>query len=437
MSDTVVIALNQLRPGLVLPTAIYDGRNQDLLLLGKGLRVTHQHLQRLFARGISSIAIDQEFASEITKGGSSVPPQTSKAAVLRQRQIERAQEREEVVRRERAPLMEQLKRPETLEYSEEVLESRTQKREQTRSSLKTFFDSASLPGLRDGKAVKGIAVEAIQDMMLDLDLFVKLAIDPNDASEDHDHCVRVSELAMAVATVMQHPRNRVEELGMGCLIYRSAISKKCEHLRNLDRDLTALEKLEFTKNPKLMFEALEDVTDIPVGARQVAYQIYERWNGSGYPRQKVGNQIHPLARIASVCDVYVALTSSRPHRRAFEPYQAVEQILIDTRNHKFDPKVVRAFLQTVCLYPLGSYVELTDGHMGVVIRTNIEHFDRPVVKLLFNEKSERIISHTIDLQETPELSVVRAIEKDVFEVMLLATENKKAVQRTFAFDPQI
>ena len=199
-------------------------------------------------------------------------------------------------------------------------------------------------------------------------------------------------------------------------------------MRGKDRELTQIERLEFTKNPIMMFDALKDVANLPGGARQVAYQIYERWDGSGYPRQRRGNQIHPLAQIASVCDSYVALTSPRPHRAAFEPYQAVETILVDTQKGKYSPLVVKAFLQTVCLYPIGSFIELSNESLAVVVRTNIEHYDSPIIQVLFDEMGQRIVPQTVDLVKEPKLHVVRAIESDIIEAMLFATEENIANQ---------
>ena len=112
----------------------------------------------------------------------------------------------------------------------------------------------------------------------------------------------------------------------------------------------------------------------------VAYQMHERANGSGYPRGRTIEQTHPLARIAAVADSFTALVSARPHRAGMLPYFAVEKLVRDTAKGLFDPQAVRGLLQAVSLFPIGSYVELNDGYVGRVIRSNAFDYTKPIVE---------------------------------------------------------
>lgn len=83
--------------------------------------------------------------------------------------------------------------------------------------------------------------------------------------------------------------------------------------------------------------------------REIAQSHHERWDGSGYPNGLVGEAIPLPARIMSICDVYDALRSQRPYKRAFDHAKAVEIIRNGDERIKpthFDPAVMQAFLSS-------------------------------------------------------------------------------------------
>ena len=78
-------------------------------------------------------------------------------------------------------------------------------------------------------------------------------------------------------------------------------------------------------------------------AASIASTHHEKWNGSGYPRGLVGDDIPIEGRITAVADVFDALTNKRPYKDAF-PYNKAISILQESRGIHFDPRVLDAFL---------------------------------------------------------------------------------------------
>ncbi|MBU2431578.1 MAG: HD domain-containing protein, partial [Proteobacteria bacterium] len=76
--------------------------------------------------------------------------------------------------------------------------------------------------------------------------------------------------------------------------------------------------------------------------RNIAYSHHEKWNGQGYPKGLKGHQIPLSARIVAIADVYDALTSERPYKKAFSHEKSVEIILKDSSTH-FDPDIIEIF----------------------------------------------------------------------------------------------
>jgi len=79
-------------------------------------------------------------------------------------------------------------------------------------------------------------------------------------------------------------------------------------------------------------------------AREVAWSHHERWDGKGYPHQLLGEEIPLVARIVSVADVYDALTSKRPYKRAMT-HEESREILLAGKGIQFDPDVIEAFVK--------------------------------------------------------------------------------------------
>lgn len=78
-------------------------------------------------------------------------------------------------------------------------------------------------------------------------------------------------------------------------------------------------------------------------AKDIAYSHHEKWNGMGYP-EGLSKQAIPLsARIMAVADVFDALMSNRPYKKAWSYEDAIQQLIIDKGTH-FDPDVIDAFM---------------------------------------------------------------------------------------------
>jgi HD-GYP domain-containing protein (c-di-GMP phosphodiesterase class II) len=82
------------------------------------------------------------------------------------------------------------------------------------------------------------------------------------------------------------------------------------------------------------------------GSLDIPYAHHEKWDGSGYPRGLKGEEIPLAARIFAPADVYDALTSDRPYRKAWTREKTIEYIRAESGRH-FDPRITAAFLDLV------------------------------------------------------------------------------------------
>jgi len=109
--------------------------------------------------------------------------------------------------------------------------------------------------------------------------------------------------------------------------------------------LTAKEMEKVRKHPLIAADILKSIHALSGAIPAILYH-HERYDGKGYPYGLKGDEIPLAARIIAVADVYQALTSDRPYRKAYSKGEAVRIIRKEAGTH-FDPKVVRAFLHVV------------------------------------------------------------------------------------------
>ncbi|MCR5691038.1 MAG: HD-GYP domain-containing protein, partial [Eubacterium sp.] len=96
-----------------------------------------------------------------------------------------------------------------------------------------------------------------------------------------------------------------------------------------------------------------------------------------YPYGISADRIIPFSRILSVADVYDALVTERPYKKAFSQRDAVEMIMSMTA--ELDLVSMRSFLDTVILYPVDSTVQLSNGELARVVENKPGSVLRPTV----------------------------------------------------------
>lgn len=223
----------------------------------------------------------------------------------------------------------------------------------------------------------------------------------------HGHGLNACLLAMNTVRTMGVSREQIIYMGMGALLQDVGMMYVPEELRMAPRQLTDYERQEVQNHPTYALSLLEKFEDVSETTLFVAYQCHERPNGKGYPQRKFSDSIHPFAKLAAVTDAYAAMTATRPHRHAREPYDAVVTILNGMSRGEFDSGAVRAFLDTVALFPVGSKVKLTNGEIARVIRANLDHYTRPTVVLLDRQGEES--NDEIDLSSCLDLDILQPV----------------------------
>lgn len=211
------------------------------------------------------------------------------------------------------------------------------------------------------------------------------------------HSVDVATMSMIVGKKHGLNNKEVYELGISGLLHDVGKSKIPNEILNKAAKLTDEEFAMMKQHTLFGYGILKDKKELSNSIKLGVLQHHEKMNGKGYPMGVGSDKINLFARIISVADIYDALVTERPYKKPFSPRDAVEMIMSMTED--LDIHVMRSFLESVILYPVGTDVELSTGEKARVVENNLKYVLRPKVIGLKTGK-------TYDLADISNASIV-------------------------------
>ena len=161
--------------------------------------------------------------------------------------------------------------------------------------------------------------------------------------ETEGHTQRVTTLTERLARSMGVEGDALEHIRRGALLHDIGKMGIPDSILGKKGGLTEDEREQIKEHPNYAKRMLKDIEYLK-HALDIPYCHHEKWDGTGYPRGLKGMEIPFAARIFAVIDVWDALVSDRPYRKALPPDEVRARIKADAGKH-FDPHVVRAFLE--------------------------------------------------------------------------------------------
>ena len=166
-----------------------------------------------------------------------------------------------------------------------------------------------------------------------------------DLSAELNHGVVVSNLAYAVAVEMGLDEEFCYQMAIAGMLHDIGKLKLTGYINGQERDPLLIEELKYVRmHSSLGYEELKDQGYSDIVLQSILYH-HENYDGSGYPSNLSENSIPLGARILRVCDVYAALSSDRPYRKAFNVSTVIELMIDEIKN--FDMEVFLAFQRVV------------------------------------------------------------------------------------------
>lgn len=194
----------------------------------------------------------------------------------------------------------------------------------------------------------GIAIENALLYQEQRETFLGVTMAFAEALEKRDdytggHTRRVCEYSMAIARKMNVSEEQLEELHLSAILHDIGKIGVPDRVLRKPGKLEPDEFAEMNRHPLLGAEILEHVKSLRPMIEGVRHH-HEKFNGSGYPDGKAGEEIPLMGRIIAVADAFDAMTSTRPYRTALSHETALHE-LTTYSGIQFDPCVVEAFME--------------------------------------------------------------------------------------------
>ncbi len=262
---------------------------------------------------------------------------------------------------------------------------------------------------------------------IDLDALSSLATEIENSVQNSNHLVvqalagpsgsplitnliNVSILSSKVAAGLGYYGQELHRITLAGLVHDMGLFAVPQSLITKAGRLTKDERTLIEQHPELGYQVIRKVGNKWEWLAEIVRQAHERWNGRGYPNHIKGREINELAQIIGAVDVFDALVTPRSYRRRFFPHEAVRELIVAERS-AFPREIIKALLEQISAYPLGTLVRLTTGEIGTVVDINARYPLRPIVKI--HDGSEQEGGHElrqVDLSLSPLVSIVETLE---------------------------
>lgn len=258
--------------------------------------------------------------------------------------------------------------------------------------------------IKNGKEIKWDKVYESMDkitesVLRNKDAFINLTTIKKYDEYTFYHSMNVCCLCITMGRYLLFSKDELMSIGIGALLHDTGKIKIPENIINKPGKLTDNEFNIIKKHPEYSREILSQYKDINQDSLDLAYQHHEKFNGKGYPQGLMGISINKFAMIASIADVYDAITSDRVYQKA-RPVDIAMKKILEWGREDFAHEYVLKFSQCMGIYPVSSVLELDNREVGIVAEVNHLNLERPkIIKVLDSEYKALRKPELIDLEE--------------------------------------
>lgn len=200
------------------------------------------------------------------------------------------------------------------------------------------------------------------------------------------HSISVSSLVLAFCGSCRISYDTTINLAMGSLFHDIGKTRIPNSILNKPGKLNQSEFAVMKRHAEYSAKVLAETSELPPEAHDIALHHHERYDGTGYPHGLKGDDIEFGSRIASICDVYDAITSTRCYKNGIDRVQGLRK-LYEWSSHYFDKELTYNFIRSIGVYPIGTFVRLENEVSGVVTNST-ENVLQPVVRIFYNDKNK-------------------------------------------------
>ncbi|HCP15915.1 MAG TPA: hypothetical protein DIT32_09260 [Peptococcaceae bacterium] len=247
-------------------------------------------------------------------------------------------------------------------------------------SRKTLVSDASL------KTISNLASSLVENILSNNEVVVNLSDLKGHDDYTYSHSLSVAILSIMIGNRLGFGRRLLTDLAAAALLHDLGKMKIDVRILNKQDKLTDEEFEALKEHPDIACDHLRKSKIFSMSVLEGVGSHHERYDGSGYPKALVADGIPLFGRILAVADVYDAITSNRSYRKAWFANEAIEYMMANAEIH-FDFDILKAFLKSVAVYPVGTFVTLSNGQTALIIKNQPGNTLRPVIRIVGEDGS--------------------------------------------------
>lgn len=217
------------------------------------------------------------------------------------------------------------------------------------------------------------------------------------------HSVNVAVLSIVLGTALGLAKADLCDLGFGAILHDIGKVFVRKEILNKNGALSDDEFHELMKHSFWGYNYIQKGFGINTSSKFGIRDHHEKYGGGGYPNNIEGDDISLFGRIIAIADVYDAMTSDRPYRKAVNPSEVIEYIMGSSIVH-FDPDLVAIFIRKIAPYPIGTCVKLSNGLTGIVTENYESYCMRPKIRI-FKKGDIDVSPYEISLADNKSLNI--------------------------------
>lgn len=219
----------------------------------------------------------------------------------------------------------------------------------------------------------------------------------------YSSAINVALLSVLIGWEMGMNNDMITQLFMGGIFHDIGLAMLPKEVLYKREPLTMEDKRLILYHPLKGYEYLKDKHFLSSYVRAITLGHHEHIDGSGYPNRKSGEEIHMLAQIVGIADIYDGMTSDRPYHQALPASEVLEYIMSTADKH-FNMEIIKAFIKKVNPYPVGSLVKLVNGQTAVVRQVPSNMPLRPLISII-KEKNGGFEYEDVNLMDNQTLTI--------------------------------
>ena len=214
------------------------------------------------------------------------------------------------------------------------------------------------------------------------------------------HSVNTAILAISLGTYLSFEKNQIAALGVAALMHDIGKVNVPNAVINKPGKLTEEEWQLVKRHPIEGALLLSDVPGVSKLAMVAAFEHHQHNDAFGYPKVDGDLRQHPFSQIVSLADAYEALTAARVYYSVQMPPDEAVRILLAKRGPTFNAVMVKAFVNMIGIFPIGTLLKLDTGESGLVMHQTRDLMRPRVLMLDKFDGTEKETGNEISLLET-------------------------------------